>query len=126
MDDIRLFEFIPIDCRLEYERIGVAFADPESHLAVDPNIHRSAAMHAFGLNQYGYRLFSQSSLHEGRCKRILGSGGEQPLPRAEDEFVRGFFTRDRVCPADLAFIIPDQEKKPGFQIIQNVQHQGVR
>jgi len=60
-------------------------------------------------------------LHEGRCYRVLSSGGIEPLACAEGQAVTGGFDRDRECPGHVAMGVSNEEEETSFEVLQNLE-----
>ena len=87
---------------------------------IESKSHAHFTMGAFRSDFYRNLVVSQLPLHEGRRYRVLGSGGVQPLARAEQQMMDSILHCDREGPRDVATAIANEEKKVILQIGENL------
>ncbi len=120
LDDVGIFQVTEIHVGDKDNRVTVRFRATAIHIAVDLQLHRTFAVGAFRVNPNDYLFLPQLPLHEGRRERVHRSSGIQPLPRFEDDSVRGFFHGHRVGPDDLPLLVPAKKGQVFLQLAQNI------
>lgn len=75
IDDVVIFQTGEINVGNEDNGMAIRFRAAAVHIAVDLQPHGAFAVRAFRFNLNGHVLLPQPPLHEGRCKRVRGSGG---------------------------------------------------
>jgi len=73
IDDVRAFEGLPVDIRLEKQWFGVTFLYVEIQFAVHGDVKYLSAMGALGFDFNGKPFSPEAPLHEGRSESIFCS-----------------------------------------------------
>ena len=104
--------------RLKDQRRPAALHDSIVQLAVDNDLHGSAAAGTGRVDLYHEVALPQLPLHEGRRYRVFRSGRVYSLSRAKDQMVSGIFSRHRKGPGDVSARANEEEQVP-LQIFDN-------
>ena len=112
-------ESLPIDARLEQERLGLPLPDLGIQFTINSDVNLFCAMGTLRLKFNGKLFSPEAPLHEGRNESIFRSRAMGAFTGAEFQMMRRPIRSDRKSPADFSLVVANQEKEMAFQLIDN-------